>query len=62
MCYSNCPYENYDGECRGMKKLNKGKPHCFEEVSDEEFKEGIAEAEEQEAGDKYDDEHSPFGY
>jgi hypothetical protein len=31
-------------------------------VTDEEFKEWIAEAEEQEAGDRYDDEYFPFDY
>ena len=29
MCYSNCPYEGYDGECRGMKGVSKGVPHCY---------------------------------
>ena len=62
MCYSGCPYENWKGDCTGMGRLKKGRPHCFDEVTDEEFKEGIAEAEEQEARDKYDDEHFPFGY
>lgn len=54
MCYSGCPYENFHGECTGMGRLKKGRPHCFNEVTDEEW---IAEAEEQEAGDRYDDEY-----
>lgn len=62
MCYSNCPYENFHGECTGKGSLKKGRPHCFNEVTDEEFKEWIAEAEEQEAGDRYDDEYFPFDY
>ena len=31
MCYSNCPYERWSGECGGMGKMNKGQPHCAEE-------------------------------
>lgn len=27
MCYSNCPYENYHGECTGRKGIDA---HCFE--------------------------------
>jgi hypothetical protein len=54
MCYSGCPYENFHGECTGMGRLKKGRPHCFNEVTDEEW---IAEAEEQEAYDDDDDEY-----
>lgn len=35
MCYSNCPYERWSGECRGKGKLNLGKPHCVEDDGDE---------------------------
>ena len=52
MCYSRCPYEGWDGECRGRTKLNKGKPHCFDEVADEEFEEGLDQAEEQKIDDQ----------
>ena len=31
MCYSNCPYERWSGECGGKSRLNKGQPHCFED-------------------------------
>jgi hypothetical protein len=37
MCYSGCPYENFHGECTGMGRLKKGRPHCFNEMTDEEF-------------------------
>ncbi len=56
MCYSNCPYENWNGECSGMHSLKKGRPHCFNEVTNEEW---IAEAE---AGDKYDDDDDDDEY
>lgn len=49
MCYSNCPYENWNGECIGIGFMKKGRPHCFE-MTDEEF-----EAEKQEAEERYDD-------
>ena len=35
MCYSNCPYERWSGECSGNKKRNLGVPHCHEEDDDE---------------------------
>ena len=59
MCYSRCPYEGSDGECRGMGRLKKGKPHCFEEVTDEQFQERLDQAEEQKIDDQ---EFGPFYY
>ena len=35
MCYSNCPYERWSGECSGRKKWNLGVPHCHEEDDEE---------------------------
>ncbi len=50
MCCSNCPYENWEGECTGRpKSLNRwrGVPHCFEEdeIDGEEYRSGLEEAE-----------------
>jgi hypothetical protein len=53
VCYSNCPYENFHGECTGAGSLKKGRPHCFE-MTDEEF-----EAEKQ-AEERYDDDDEYF--
>lgn len=49
---SKCPYEGWDGECRGMGRLKKGRPHCFDEVTDEEFKERLDQTEEQKINDE----------
>lgn len=54
MCYSNCPYENWNGECIGIGFMKKGRPHCFE-MTDEEF-----EAEKQEAEERYDDDDDEY--
>ena len=35
MCYSNCPYERWSGECGGRGGRNLGKPHCVEDDEDE---------------------------
>jgi hypothetical protein len=39
MCYSNCPYERWDGSCKGCRSLNKGQPHC---ADDDEYIEALA--------------------
>lgn len=41
MCYSNCPYENSHGECRGLTKMSTAKPHCYENDEWEDYKESI---------------------
>ena len=46
MCYSGCPYENWEGACTGIGPLKKGRPHCFD-VTDEEWEKQAAE-------DRYD--------
>ena len=28
MCYSNCPYENFYGECKGNRFFSKIDAHC----------------------------------
>ena len=43
MCFSNCPYERWSGECSGKGKLNKGQPHCAEE---DEYEEALEAREE----------------
>lgn len=51
MCYSGCPYENWNGECIGTGRQKKGRPHCSE-MTEEEW---IAEEEEW-----YDDEDDEY--
>ena len=31
MCYMNCPYENYDGECRDSKMMGTPKAGCCDD-------------------------------
>lgn len=44
MCYSNCPYENSHGECRGLTKMSTAKPHCYENEEWEDYKESIEDS------------------
>lgn len=44
MCYSNCPYENYHGECNGFSGMSKAKPHCFGSNEWKENRESIEDA------------------
>lgn len=48
MCYSNCPYENLHGECRGFTKMITAKPHCYDDDDDaeewEDYKESIEDS------------------
>ena len=40
MCYSNCKYENWDGECTKSRKVPYDyECHCFEEEGDEDEEE-----------------------
>lgn len=38
MCYSNCPYEKWSGECNGRPKdAVTAKPHCMDDEDFEAF-------------------------
>lgn len=41
MCFSNCPYEEWDGECRIQKKPKPHDAHCVEEENDESSEEEV---------------------
>lgn len=44
MCYSNCPYENSHGECRGPYNMSTAKPHCYGNKEWEDYKESIEDS------------------
>ena len=39
MCYSNCPYENYHGECTQPKMMGTKGSHCWDGENEENEKE-----------------------
>ena len=39
MCYSNCPYENYHGECTQPKMMGTKYSHCCDEENNDEYEE-----------------------
>jgi hypothetical protein len=41
MCYSNCPYENYNGGCMGINKMSLAKPHCHTKEEWEAYNETV---------------------
>ena len=44
MCYSGCPYERFDGSCKGRPKGElTAMPHCFEEGDVESYNESVNE-------------------
>jgi len=54
MCYSNCPYENYHGECTQPKMMGTKYSHCCDE-EDEENNDEYEEKEVFEKEDEFDD-------
>jgi len=54
MCYSNCPYENYHGECTQPKMMGTKYSHCCDEEDEEEYDE-YEEKEVFEKEDEFDD-------
>lgn len=69
MCYSGCPYENFNGACKGRPRGPiTARPHCFEPEDVESYNESVeaerrriaeekAKAEAEEAARQADDAH-----
>jgi len=57
MCYSNCPYENYHGECTQPKMIGTKYSHCCDDshCCDEENNDEYEEKEVFEKEDEFDD-------
>lgn len=34
MCYSNCPYENWEGECINIKMRGTKYSHCYDDLQE----------------------------